>query len=72
MEKISLYTLTFNNERTIERCLKSVQWADEIVVVDHYSTGRTPKIFHRCNERFYQLLPFLSFPQGLLSQEGSP
>ena len=54
MEKISVYVLTFNNERTIERCLKSVGWADEIVVVDHYSTDRTPEICRRHTEHFYQ------------------
>jgi glycosyltransferase involved in cell wall biosynthesis len=54
MEKISVYILTFNNERTIERCLKSVRWTNEIVVVDHYSTDRTPEICHRYTERFYQ------------------
>ena len=54
MEKISVYVLTFNNERTIERCLESVRWTDEIVVVDHYSTDRTPEICLRYTEHFYQ------------------
>jgi len=50
----SAYVLTFNNERTVERCLESVRWADEIVVVDHYSTDHTPEICRRYTERFYQ------------------
>jgi glycosyltransferase involved in cell wall biosynthesis len=54
MEKISVYVLTFNNERTIERCLRSVQWADEVVIVDHYSTDRTPEICCHYTDRFYQ------------------
>jgi len=54
MLKSSVYILTFNNERTIERCLKSVRWADEVVVVDHYSTDRTPEICRRYTEHFYQ------------------
>lgn len=54
MLKISVYVLTYNNERTIERCLKSVRWADEVIVVDHYSTDRTPDICRRYTEHFYQ------------------
>ncbi len=41
MNKISVTIVTLNEERNIERCLKSVQWADEIVVVDSGSTDRT-------------------------------
>ncbi len=37
--------ITFNNARTVERALKSVvDWADEIVVVDSFSTDDTPAI----------------------------
>ena len=42
--KISVYILTYNNEDTIERALKSVLWAEEIIVVDHFSNDRTPEI----------------------------
>ncbi len=41
MNKISVTIVTLNEERNIERCLKSVQWADEIVIVDSGSTDRT-------------------------------
>jgi glycosyltransferase involved in cell wall biosynthesis len=53
-EKLSVYVLTFNNERTIERCLESVRWADELVVVDSYSTDGTLKICRRFTDRVYQ------------------
>ncbi len=43
-EKLSIVIITKNEEKNIERCLKSVQWADEIVVVDNGSTDRTPGI----------------------------
>jgi glycosyltransferase involved in cell wall biosynthesis len=36
--------ITFNNERTVEMALKSLHWVDEIVVVDSFSTDRTPDI----------------------------
>ncbi len=44
MQKISVVVVAFNEERNIERCLRSVQWADEIIVVDAFSTDRTPEI----------------------------
>ncbi len=41
MNKLSVTIITLNEERNIERCLNSVKWADEIVVVDSGSTDRT-------------------------------
>lgn len=43
--KISVVVLTQNNEKTIARCLNSVvSFADEIIVVDSFSTDETKKI----------------------------
>jgi len=53
-EKISACVLTFNEERKIERCLKSISWCDEIVVMDSFSTDRTLEICRRYTERVYQ------------------
>jgi len=39
--KISVIILTKNEEPVIRKCLESVKWADEIVVVDHNSTDQT-------------------------------
>lgn len=45
MSKISAVIITFNEERYIEGCIRSVtQVADEIVVVDSLSTDKTPEI----------------------------
>lgn len=45
MIKISVAIITFNEEHNIERCIKSVQnIADEIVVVDSFSTDKTKDI----------------------------
>ena len=38
---LSVIIITKNEEANIARCIKSVQWADEIVVVDAESTDRT-------------------------------
>ena len=39
--KLSAIVITKNEEAVIRRCLQSVAWADEIVVVDSGSTDRT-------------------------------
>lgn len=54
MEKLSACITTFNNERTLGACLESVKWADEIVVLDSYSTDRTTEIAARYRARIHQ------------------
>ena len=44
MARLSVIVLTLNEERNIARCLGSVRWSDEIVVVDSFSTDRTVAI----------------------------
>lgn len=44
---VSAFMITFNNERTVETALRSLSWADELVVVDSHSTDRTPEIARR-------------------------
>ncbi len=41
---ISALVHTFNEEKNIERCLSSLSWADEIVIVDMGSTDKTLEI----------------------------
>ena len=42
MNKLSVVIITFNEEKNIERCLESVkEIADEVVVIDSYSTDDT-------------------------------
>jgi glycosyltransferase involved in cell wall biosynthesis len=42
MPDISVVVITFNEEKNIERCLRSVEGiADEVVVVDSFSTDKT-------------------------------
>ncbi len=38
---LSVFITTYNNGRTLTTCLDSVQWADEIVVLDSFSTDDT-------------------------------
>jgi len=51
---ISVYVLTFNNCRTIERCLKSLHWAEELVIVDSGSTDGTYEICQRYTDKLYR------------------
>lgn len=41
---VSAFIICCNEERNIRRCLESVRWCDEIVVVDSGSTDGTPEI----------------------------
>ena len=41
---ISVVVTTFNEEANIGTCLDSLLWCDEILVVDSYSTDKTPEI----------------------------
>jgi glycosyltransferase involved in cell wall biosynthesis len=43
-ETLAVVVLTKNEETRIRRCLESVRWADEIIVVDGLSTDRTVEI----------------------------
>lgn len=53
--KLSVCIITYNEERNIERCLRSVEGiADEIVVVDSLSTDRTKEICQMHGVRFIE------------------
>jgi (heptosyl)LPS beta-1,4-glucosyltransferase len=54
MEKISVTIITLNEEKNIERCLQSLQWVDEIVVLDSFSSDRTLEICRKYTEKVFQ------------------
>jgi len=53
-EKISACVICFNEERKIRRCLSSLGWCDEIIVMDSFSTDNTAAICREYTERVYQ------------------
>jgi (heptosyl)LPS beta-1,4-glucosyltransferase len=56
MESLSAVIITFNEEKNIERCLKSLQnVADEMIVVDSFSTDKTEAICQSFNVKFYKM-----------------
>ncbi|NNK39372.1 MAG: glycosyltransferase family 2 protein [Winogradskyella sp.] len=55
MIKLSGVIITYNEEKHLEKCLRSLQdVVDEIIVVDSYSTDRTPEICKAFNVTFIQ------------------
>jgi glycosyltransferase involved in cell wall biosynthesis len=54
MEKISIAIITKDEERNIRGCLESVNWADEIVVVDNGSTDRTLTVCQEYGVRIFR------------------
>lgn len=55
MSKISCVVITYNESRNIRRCLESVSWTDEIVVVDALSTDDTRDIASEFTDKVHQL-----------------
>jgi (heptosyl)LPS beta-1,4-glucosyltransferase len=65
MNKLSITVVTHNEAQKIERCLKSVQWADEIIIVYSDSTDGTLDICNRYQCKIIQQ-PWLGF--GLMKR----
>lgn len=54
METISIVLSVFNEEAKLARTLDSLAWADEIIVVDNYSTDKTADIAKRYGVTLYK------------------
>ncbi|MCB0465449.1 MAG: glycosyltransferase family 2 protein [Aequorivita sp.] len=54
MPTITVIIPTFNEEAFLEEALKSVAFADEIIVIDSYSTDKTPEIAKKYATKFLQ------------------
>src|SRR3989338_887165 len=57
---LGVIVITKNEEERIERCLESVRFADQIVLVDSESTDQTAAIAKRFTEEVYER-PFDNF-----------
>ncbi|HEU4639988.1 MAG TPA: glycosyltransferase family 2 protein, partial [Candidatus Binatia bacterium] len=51
---VSAIVVCYNEEENIGRCLKSLQWCDEIVVVDSFSIDRTVEICRQFTNNIIQ------------------
>tara|TARA_E500000178_G_C16882709_1_gene689769 strand:- start:32 stop:1099 length:1068 start_codon:yes stop_codon:yes gene_type:complete len=52
--KISAIVTTYNEEKNIEKCLNSIKWVDEILVIDSFSTDNTVAICEQFDARVLQ------------------
>jgi glycosyltransferase involved in cell wall biosynthesis len=55
MRKISVYIIAFNEAEKVAATIESVQWADEIILVDSWSTDGTPEIATRLGAKVVQV-----------------
>ena len=54
MNKLSVFITTLNNDRTLRRCLQSVSFADQILLLDSFSEDQTLAIAAEFNCRIEQ------------------
>lgn len=52
--QLSVFITTYNNQRTLAACLDSVCWADEIIILDSFSSDATLEIAARYAARIAQ------------------
>jgi len=53
-KSISAVIITKNEEKYIRKCLDSVKWVDEIIIVDDYSTDKTLDIANEYTDKIYK------------------
>jgi len=53
-EKLTVVLITKDEEGKIARCLESVKWADEIIVVDDFSTDNTIELAKKYTDKVIQ------------------
>lgn len=55
MSKISVYIIAFNEAEKVAATIQSAHWADEVIVVDSWSTDGTPEIATKLGARVVQV-----------------
>ena len=54
VNKFSIIILTYNEEDTLQGCLDSIEWCDDVVVIDSFSTDGTTAIAKGKGARVFQ------------------
>ena len=52
--KVSAVVIAYNDEPNMHACLQSLKWADELIVVDSFSTDGTTRISQEYTDKVYQ------------------
>lgn len=60
---LSVIVPVLNEEKNIERCLRSIDWADEIFVIDSGSTDNTVKIAEHLGAKVVQFQYYAPWPK---------
>lgn len=60
--EVTAVVLTYNEERHLPDCLRSLSWAGEVLVFDSFSTDQTPAVASAAGARFVQH-PFSHFAE---------
>ena len=55
MSKISVYIIAFNEADKVAATIESARWADEVIVIDSWSTDGTPEIATQLGARVVQV-----------------
>jgi glycosyltransferase involved in cell wall biosynthesis len=55
MTQVSVYIIAYNEAEKVRATLESVQWADEVIVVDSHSTDGTAEIAEQMGARVVQV-----------------
>ena len=55
MSKISVYIIAYNEAEKVAATIESARWADEVIVVDSWSTDGTPEIAARLGAKVVQV-----------------
>lgn len=55
MSQISVYIIAYNEAEKVAATIESARWADEVIVVDSWSTDGTPEIATRLGARVVQV-----------------
>jgi glycosyltransferase involved in cell wall biosynthesis len=50
---LTAVVLTYNNQNTIQRCLNSLKFCDELIIIDSYSTDDTIKVAEQFGAKIY-------------------
>lgn len=69
---ISTLIMTLNEEENLGRCLESLRWCDDIVVLDSYSTDRTVEIARAAGARVVQRVYDDESAQRMFGVKGIP
>jgi glycosyltransferase involved in cell wall biosynthesis len=55
MQKISVYIIAFNEAHKVKQAIEGVQWADEVIVIDSWSTDNTSVIAQSLGAKVVQV-----------------